>query len=182
MRPYAFGGLSLNGGGYVPLAGTVGTGLQLDTARLFGLAEFWSDDAAKQDTHTGHDIGIRTRGFYRLGRGWYAGAGVQWNRLDTSAYSKQAWHPVLGGGKDLISERFSMRAQLLYVLPGSDHINAVQGPEIGLWWPSPARRRHFFYRQSLGLYEFHQSAVPGNSGASEQSLAAFSEFTFMYRF
>jgi len=181
-HPYAYGGLSLESGGYSPAAGTVGAGLNIDATRAIAIAELWADNAHKQDSGTGHDVGIRARAFYPIKHGWYGGAGVQWNKLVTSIYSKQAWRPTFGGGKDVIRESFSGRAQLMYVLPGTDRINAVQGPEISLWVPSPATRAHILYRQTLGLYEFHQSAVPGDSGIQDRSIAAFSEFTVMYRF
>lgn len=181
-HPYAYGGLSLESGGYTPAAGTIGTGLNIESSHALALAEFWADNAHKQDSGTGHDIGARARAFYPIRRGWYAGAGVQWNKLATSIYSKQAWRPVFGGGNDIMREHLSLRAQLMYVLPGSDHINAVQGPELGFWLPSPATKAHLLYRQTLGLYEFHQSAVSGDPGTEDRSVAAFSEFTLMYRF
>jgi len=181
-HPYAYGGLSLESGGYTPAAGTIGTGLNLESTHALSLAEVWADNAHKQDSGTGHDVGARARAFYPIRRGWYAGAGVQWNKLATSIYSKQAWRPVFGGGKDLMRQSLSLRAQLLYVLPGCDHINAVQGPELSFWLPSPATKAHLLYRQVLGVYEFHQSAVPADPGTQDRSGAAFSEFTLMYRF
>lgn len=181
-HPYAYGGLALESGGYSPAAGTAGTGLSLDTTHVVALAELWADNAHKQDSGTGHDVGVRARAFYPIKQGWYLGAGAQWDKLITSIYSKQAWRPTFGGGRDVIRESFSLRGQVMYVLPGTDRINAVQGPEISLWLPSPATRSHILYRQTLGLYEFHQSAVPGDSGTQDRSIAAFSEFTVMYRF
>ena len=181
-HPYAYGGLSLESGGYTPAAGTVGTGLNLESSHALALAELWADNAHKQDSGTGHDIGARARAFYSIKQGWYAGAGAQWSKLATSIYSKQAWRPVFGGGKDVMRESLSLRAQVLYVLPGSDHINAVQGPELSFWLPSPVTHAHILYRQTLGVYEFHQSAVPGDPGTQDRSVAVFSEFTLVYRF
>ena len=60
---------------------------------------------------------------------WYVGGGASWSQLTTN-YSKQSWHPRVGGGRDWIREDFSLRGQVEYVLPGSDHQNAVQGPEF----------------------------------------------------
>lgn len=89
---------------------------------------------------------------------------------------------MFGGGKDLFRENFSLRGQILYVLPGTDHQNALQGPEISLWMPTPASSSHFFYRQTLGIYEFHQTLVPGNPGTNERYAATFLQFTAMCRF
>jgi len=182
FRPYTYGGLALNRGGYSPTAGTLGAGAETDTQHFLALAEAWFENAPKQDSGTGDEFGAKARGFLRTAKGWYFGGGAQWSKLDTIAYAKQAWRPSFGGGKDLAQEKFTMRAQVLYILPGTDHLNALQGPEIALWLPSPASKGHFFYRQTLGLYEFHQTSVPGNPGTTDRQMASFLDLTFMYRF
>jgi hypothetical protein len=182
-HPYAYGGLALSqGSGYSPAAGSAGAGLNIETNHLIDVTELSADNAHKEDSGTGHDLYFQARGFYRIRRGWYLGGGAQLNRLITDPYSKESWRPAFGGGKDLLHQDFSMRAQVLYIMPGTDHLNAVQGPEIGLWLPSPVTRSHFFYRQTLGLYEFHQTAVPGNSGTNVRGESAFVTCTVMYRF
>jgi len=70
----------------------------------------------------------------------------------------------------------------MYVLPGTDHLNAVQGPEIALWIPSPATKRHWFWRETIGIYQFHQTSLPGNSGTQDKSITSSVDFTVMYRF
>jgi hypothetical protein len=181
--PYIYGGLALSGGaGYSPAAGAVGGGLNIDSSRLILLAESSVQNAHKQDSGTGSELDLKGRAFLRASAGWYFGGGAQWSKLSTAIYDKQAWRPAFGGGRDLLRENFSMRAQILYVLPGSDHLNAVQGPEISLWMPSPASRSHLFYRQTLGIYGFHQTSVPGDSGVNQRYVATFLEFTAMYRF
>lgn len=182
-RPYAYGGLQMSkGSGYSPAAGSAGVGLNIDTNHAIALTEFSADNAHKQDSGTGHDLYFQARAFYRTSRGWYVGAGTQWNKLITDPYSKEAWRPAFGGGKDFMRENFSMRAQVMYILPGTDHLNAVQGPEIALWLPSPESRSHFFYRQTIGLYDFHQTSVPGNPGTNVRGESTFLNCTVMYRF
>jgi len=181
--PYICGGLALSrGAGYSPAAGTIGGGLNIDSTHLIVLAETSLQDAHKQDSGTGSELDLKGRAFFRTGSGWYFGGGAQWSKLSTAIYDKQAWRPVFGGGKDLFRESFSMRAQVLYVMPGNDHLNAVQGPEISLWLPSPASRSHFFYRQTLGIYGFHQTSVSGNPGVNQRYVASFLQFTALYRF
>jgi len=181
--PYVYGGLALSrGAGYAPAAGTLGGGLNIDSSHFIVLAETSVQNAHKQDSGTGTELDIIGRTFLRAAQNWYFGAGAQCSKLSTALYNKQAWRPAFGGGKDLFRENFSMRAQVLYVLPGGDHLNAVQGPEISLWMPSPASRSHLFYRQTLGIYEFHQTSLPRNSGVNPRYLANFLEFTTMYRF
>lgn len=182
-RPYVYGGLALsNGASYSPAAETIGGGLNIDSAHFIGLAESSFQNAHKQDSGTGNEVDLKGRAFFRTAPGWFFGGGAQWSKLSTIAYDKQAWRPVFGGGKDLFHENFSMRGQILYVLPGTDHQNALQGPEVSLWMPTPASRSHFFYRQTLGIYEFHETAVPGNPGTNERYAATFLQFTAMCRF
>lgn len=182
-RPYIYGGLALSrDAGYSPAAGTVGGGMDVESEHFVGVAEGSLQNAHKVDSSTGTETDLKSRLFLRISPGWFLGGGAQWSRLNTVAYAKQAWRPVFGGGKDVLREDFSMRAQVVYVLPGDDHLNAVQGPEISLWMPSPNTRRHFFYRQTFSIYEFHQTAVPGNIGTRDRNAAIFAQFTGMYRF
>jgi hypothetical protein len=183
LHPYIYGGLAVNeGASYSPASAMVGGGLDLESVHFIGLAEGSFQNAHKKDSGTGSETDVKGHVFVRTGRGWFLGGGAQWNKLGTIAYSKQAGRPLFGGGKDVFRENFSMRAQILYVLPGSDHLNAVQGPEINLWMPSPASRGHFFYRQTVGIYEFHQTSVPGNPGTDNRDAATFMQFTAMCRF
>jgi len=180
--PYAFGGLALSGGGYELLAGTTGAGINLENRRFMALAEGALDNAHKRDSGTGYDEFAKAQIVWRGPAGWYFGGGGEWNKLITDLYTKQAWHPTLGGGKDFIRPDFSCRLQAFYVLPGTDHLNAVQGPELTLWLPSPARKTHWLYREQVGIYEFHQTAVPGDPGTGNRSVARFADLMVQYRF
>jgi hypothetical protein len=183
LHPYLYGGLVFSdGASYSPASATVGGGLDIESGHFIGLAEGSFQNAQKNDSGTGTETDLKGRAFFRTSRGWFFGGGAQWSKLGTIAYTKEAGRPALGGGKDLFRENFSMRAQVLYVLPGTDHLNAVQGPEISLWMPSPASRSHFFYRQTVGIYEFHQTSVPGNPGTNDWNAATFMQFTAMCRF
>jgi hypothetical protein len=181
-RPYGFADLKLNGAGYKVFSQTLGVGLDFNTTRISGIAEVYGDNARKSDTGTGSTIGGAARAFYHVRRGWYVGAGAQWSKLDTSIYSKQAFRPTFGGGKDIFRSSLSARMQVMYILPGTDRLNAAQGPEFSLWFPSPAKNGHWFYRETLGVYEFHQTAVPGNSGDQNRGRTAFLSFGVVYRF
>jgi hypothetical protein len=141
-----------------------------------------ADNGHKLDSGTGHDTYLQVSTFLRFKRGWYGGGGAQWNKLTTDIYSKQAWRPAFGGGKDLFRDNFSVRTQVLYILPGTDRLNALQGPEISLWLPSPAEGRHLFYHQTVGIYGAHQTSVPGDPGTNVRYVSLFAGFTVMYRF
>jgi hypothetical protein len=179
---YLYGGLSLNGTGLSPVSGTAGAGLDLETNHMLAVAETWTNSAHKQDSGTGYEIGTQAQLFSRTARNWYFGAGARWSEVTTSIYSKQGWHPTFGGGKDFMRESFSARAQLMYVLPGTDHLNALQGPELSLRLPSPASPAHLFYREAIGIYEFNQASVPGDSGIHTRSFTSSVQFTVLYRY
>jgi hypothetical protein len=90
--------------------------------------------------------------------------------------------PVLASTlNDIFRSSLSARMQVMYILPGTDRLNAAQGPEFSLWFPSPAKNGHWFYRETLGVYEFHQTAVPGNSGDQNRGRTAFLSFGVVYR-
>jgi len=181
-RLYVDGGLSLMQGGYFPAAGSLGVGLNVEAPKFMVVAGASADNGHKLDSGTGHDAYVQARTFLRFKRGWYCGGGAQWNKLTTDVYSKQAWRPAFGGGKDLFRDDFSMRTQVLYVLPGTDRLNASQGPEISLWLPSPVANRHLFYHQTIGIYGAHQTSVSGDPGTNVRYLSVFAGFTVMYRF
>lgn len=192
-HPFIYAGIQLNGGGYAPLSQVVGAGLEHDAARFFSIAEFSYDNARKSNDGTvnnrnGHDRHASARFFYRLPAGYFVGAGYQWNQLTTTNYVKSASRPAFGGGKDWIRENFSARFQGIYVLPGSDRQNALQGPELQFWLPSPATRHHFFFRTKLGIYGFHDTVTDPTDRLltaqqmSRRSYATWVEYTLCVKF
>jgi len=81
-----------------------------------------------------------------------------------------------------------MRLGVDYVLPGTDHYNAVQGPLISFYMPSPSAKGHIFFRATQGIYEFHETVTePSNLTLTRQqigdrSVTSSGELTLMYRF
>jgi hypothetical protein len=192
-RPIVFGGPSLVGNGYQTLALDGGAGFLLNSSHLVSDFEGRYMNARKTDDNTvnnrkGHERFLVGRMFYRYRRGLYFGGGAQWSETSTTNYTKNGWRPTFGLGGDHFGEGYSMRWQALYILPGTDRANALQGPELQLWFPSPASRKHFFYRQTLGIYEFHTTVTdPTNAALTAQQIAqrhsaAFLDFTFGWRF
>jgi hypothetical protein len=192
-RPIVFGGPSLVGNGYQTVALNGGAGFLLNSSHLLADMEGRYMNARKTDDNTvnnqkGHERFLQSRLFYRYHRGLYFGGGAQWSETSTTNYRKQAWRPTFGLGGDHFGDGYSLRWQALYILPGTDRANAVQGPELQLWLPSPASRKHFFYRQTLGIYEFHTTVTdPTNATLTAQQIAqrhagAFLDFTFGWRF
>lgn len=187
-----FGGPSLVGNGYQAAALDGGVGLLLNSNHLLTDIEARYMNARKIDDNTtnnnkGHERYLQGRLFYQFHSSLYLGGGAQWSETSTTNYTKKAWRTAFGVGGD-IGEDHSMRWQTLYVLPGTDRSNGLQGPEIQLWFPSPASKRHLFYRQTLGIYEFHTTVTdPSNviltaEQIGERHSSAFLDFTFGWRF
>jgi len=192
-RPIVFAGPSLVGNGYKAVALDGGAGFLLNSTRVVSDFEGRYMNARKTNDNTvnnrkGHERYLQGRVFYRYHRGLYFGGGAQWSETSTTNYTKQGWRPTFGLGGDHFGQGYSMRWQGMYVLPGTDRANALQGPEFQLWLPSPASRKHFFYRQTLGIYEFHDTVTdPTNVSLTAQQIArrhsaAFLDFTFGWRF
>jgi len=192
-RPVLFGGPSLVGNGYQSIAANLGAALLLKSNKMIGDFEAFYMDAKKTNDATvenrkGHERFLQGRMFFPWRRGMYFGGGVQWSETATTNYTKKEWRPTFGAGQDYFAEDFSCRWQILYVTKGSDRSNAVQGPEIQLWLPSPASKSHFFYRQTAGVYEFHTTlSNPGNpvltsQQTSDRHAAVFVDFSFGWKF
>jgi hypothetical protein len=191
-HPYLVGGLQLQGGGYAPTAWAGGVGvnvefkhLVLDTSASYAAAHKVNDNTI--NNHSGHQRGLDGNVFYRFNK-LYLGGGASWSQLSTTNYAKQSWHPAVGVGRDWLREGFSMRGQVLYVMPGDDHLNGTQGPEFSLWLPSPAAAHHVFWRQTIGIYAFHETVTDPSDKVltaeqmSTRSVTGYVSFNLMYRF
>ena len=191
-RPYGVFGLSINGSGYQAVSGVMGGGLRLDSPRVLSGIEVRYGNARKVNdatinNHSGHERSAQARAFYKLGNGFYFGGGAQWSQTSTTNYSKQAWRPTFGVGKDVWRNTYSLRLQAMYILAGSDKINGTQGPEISLTYPSPASNHRFFIRSVLNVYRFHTTDTfsdPVTSAMQRDDHHVTGNLTFnvLYRF
>jgi hypothetical protein len=184
-HPYAYGG-------YAPTALAGGAGLDIELKHLVFDSKASYDTAHKVNdntvnNHSGHDRGLSGDAFYRFNK-LYVGGGASWTQLSTTNYSKQSWHPAFGMGRDWMRESFSLRGQVLYKLPGSDWQNATQGPELSVWFPSPSTAHHVFWRETIGIYSFHETVTDPSDKVltAEQtgtrSVTGGVSLTMMYRF
>jgi hypothetical protein len=202
-HPFVFAGPEGMGGGYAPFALLGGAGLRIDGTHFILDTSASYDNGHKTNDGTqpnpkGHDRGLAGSAYYRLASGWFLGAGARWSELSTTNYTKGAWRPTFGGGKDFFynshcaSEKcgsdFSMRLSADYVLTGTDWQNGSQGPLITVYIPSPAAKGHLFWRESVGIYRFHDTVTNRSDAAltrlqmGNRSFNSFAEFTVMYRF
>jgi hypothetical protein len=165
----------------------------LEASKLLGDVEAYYMNARKTNDNTldngsGHERFLEGRLFYPWRRNLYVGGGAQWSETSTTNYTKKQWRPTFGIGGDHFSNVTSFRWQILYITKGSDKSNAVQGPELQFWLPSPASKSHFIWRSTLGVYEFHATVTDPTDKAltaaqiRNRSHAAFLDFMFGWRF
>lgn len=192
-RPYVFFGPSLVGNGYQTFAANSGAGILLRSKVLVANFEASYMNARKTNdntinNHSGHERYLKGRVFYPWRQNLYFGGGAQWSQTSTTNYTKSAWRPTLGLGGDHFAEDLSARWQVMYITPGTDRSNALQGPEFQLWLPSPASRSHFIWRMSLGIYEFHTTVTDRSNKkltaaqVRDRHHAGFLDFAFGWRF
>lgn len=190
--PYVIAGFQLNGGGYSAVSQELGGGLDLELKHFLFIGSATYDNAHKTNDGTlnnrnGHDRMLEGKAFYRF-RPWYVGGGASWSQLATTNYTKESWRPKFGVGRDWFRESYSFRGELMYRLPGTDHQNAVQGPEFTLWFPSPATKHHVFFQQVVDIYTFHATITdPTNrlltaDQVSRRGVSTFVDWRLIYRF
>jgi hypothetical protein len=204
--PYLSVGPSFKGGlGYAEFAYRAEAGLNLEGTHLVFRALGAYDNGRKvndndQPNPKGHDRYLESAIYFRPARrGWsrqlYFGGGFRWNQLSTTNYTKGGSRYELGGGYDWFQRiceacrrDFSMRVTVDWITAGTDWQNGSHGPNMIFTMPSPREKRHWFWRESVGMYRFHTSITePGNVSLTRQQLAARSyggvvDTAVLYRF
>jgi len=173
-HPYLTLGTDFSGSsGYQPVSPFGSAGLSIDSEHFLLDLSGSYESTRKVNDNTGSNPKGRQRGLlgnasYRFSSQWFLGVGASWDQLSTTNYSKQNWHPRFGGGRDFFTRDcskdgcrhdFTARFSVAYVLRGSDWMNGVQGPTFALEMPSPSARRHFFFREGLQVYRFHNTVT-----------------------
>jgi hypothetical protein len=203
--PFLSLGPSLMGGGYGALAYRVEGGLNVEATHVVFRALAAYDNGHKvndgdQPNPKGHDRYLESALYFRPARpGWtrmfYFGGGYRWSQLSTTNYTKGGSRYEIGGGYDWFLRPceaclrdLSMRFSLDWVTAGTDWQNGSHGPNLKLTWPSPREKRHWFYRQQIGVYRFHETITePTNVPLtrlqrSHKSMDSFLDFGVIYRF
>lgn len=201
-HPYVGVSAELMGGGYAPLAAKGTIGFQVQSRWLSFDASAAYDNGHKSNDGTqpnpkGHDRYLATTAYLRLPSGWFVGPGARWSQLSSTNYTKSAWRPTFGGAKDFLTSdclkencvgQFNFRISADYVLPGNDWQNGSQGPSISFWFPSPSVRRHFYLRETIEVYRFHDTVTDRTDLAltreqqRNHSHDSFAEFALIFRF
>lgn len=170
---------------------------------------------ATEYNNKGHDRYINSFLAFKHSNSYF-GVGPRWSQLSTTNYTKglNVIEAAKNGdfrvqavvGHDVVGNFFSFRGQVNYVFPPfhesvsypststspasicSGCGNGLQGPELSLFFPSPASKGHFIYRMTLALYEFHTTVTdPTNAQLTraqdtDRHLTASTTFLLMYRF
>jgi hypothetical protein len=211
-HPYLLFGPALGGGGYRPLALRVETGLNVESRHwvMKALAAYDNDrktDDGTQPNPKGHDRYLDGGIYFRpswlpsqlafLGTPdrWFFGGGYRWSQLSTTNYTKGGSRPQFGGGRDFVMRScslcrrdFSMRVAVDYFTAGTDWQNGSHGAEVTLTFPRPRENRHWFWREQIEIYRYHQSVTdPTNIALTREQLSnkgvdSASNFGIFYRF
>jgi len=170
-HPYLSFGPSLMEDGYAPLAYRTEVGIDMESSHAIVSALGAYDNGHKSDdgdqpNPKGHDRYLGADAYFRSSRGWFVGMGWRWSQLSTTNYTKGGNRPEFGGGYDWIVRScdgcrrdFSMRINIDWVTSGTDWQNGSHGPNTTLTFPSPREKRHWFWRQMIGVYRFHQTVT-----------------------
>lgn len=215
-RPYVAGGLSLMPAGYAAAAWRIQGGLYWTAPHALADVFAAYDNGTKENDGTvdnikGHDRYLHGFLFYKQGN-TYFGGGATWNQLSTTNYDKGIsnpisalatgdFHPAFGGGHDWLGTQGSLRAQAVYLLPPPHESvsypgqatcwgcgNGVQGVQFSLFFPSPARSGHWFFRIEDFIGEYHDTITDPtniplrNSEDSSRHVMDTVDFMLMYRF
>ncbi|MFZ1006152.1 MAG: hypothetical protein WAN65_04915 [Candidatus Sulfotelmatobacter sp.] len=209
-HPYLSLGPALGGGGYRPFALRAEGGINIESRHwvMIALAAYDNDrktDDGDQPNPKGHDRYLNGAIYFRpsqlqatipfLGDHWFFGAGYRWSQLSTTNYVKGGNRPQIGGGYDLAlrpcslcHRDFSVRLGVDWVMAGNDWQNGSHGPEATITFPTPSEKRHWFWRQRLGIYRFHESVTePTNQPltrlqSSQKYMDSNADFSLIYRF
>ena len=161
IRPYVGGGFGLPGMGFK--SSYVGdVGVDLTVRRLLVEVEAGADTGNKEDTGNGYTF--RTHGLLmvRSTRPWLFGGGIHYSEVTTSVYQKHNRWPILAA----MYEKDSWRANLEYLLPGSDSRYNLTGPLLDL---RIRLRGGLYWRQRLGAFVYRNpfEANPSYHSGSE---------------
>ena len=199
-HPYICIGPALMGGGYAPLAYRAEAGIDLESTHAVVRALGAYDNGHKTDdgdqpNPNGHDRYLEGASYFRVRAGWFFGMGWRWSQLSTTNYTKGGSRPEFGGGYDWslgscdgCRRDFSMRVNVDWVTAGTDWQNGSHGPDTTLTFPSPREKRHWFWKQTIGVYRFHQTVTePTNLPLvqfqrSKKDFDSTVDFGLVYRF
>lgn len=188
--PYLSVGPSLMGGmGYAEFAYRAEAGVNLEGTHLVFRALGAYDNGRKVDDNDqpnpkGHDRHLEGAIYFRPALpGWsrqlFFGGGFRWNQLSTTNYTKGGSRYQLGGGYDWFQRLCeacrrdaSMRVTVDWITAGTDWQNGSHGPIVTLTIPSPREKRHWFWRESVGVFIFHTSVTEsGNVSLTREQRA-----------
>ena len=186
-RPFVYGGLGLNGGGYAPVVGKIGSGLRIDNTHLIWAASAAYDNSHKSNDNTlnnanGHERSLGIFDLLPLHQCLVCGWRRQLEpacRPPTTPNRTSTLRLVAGRitfhkecvGKTCASD-WSFRLQVDYKLKGAEHVDAkgcsvpngqctneLAGPMISSITLAGSITGHLFWRETVGIYSFHDTVT-----------------------
>lgn len=167
-HPYVSAGVALFPSGYQPAGWEAAGGLMLDQTHFVFDSFAGYDNGRKENdggpvNPKGHDRMLRGFSALKFGNS-YIGAGVRWEELSTTNYTKINYHPLLGVGHDFSA---SIRVQAAYAFKAQHELvrypnapscyncgNESKGVDVTLWAPLHS---HFFCRMDMFIFSFHNN-------------------------
>jgi hypothetical protein len=152
--PYAAAGIGANNIGYTNPDFQLRGGVEREAMRYLTYGEAQFDTANKMDTGNGYELGFRGLGFARKlvadEMALYAGGGIGYSRLHTSAYQKSAVYPILGAGAEVT---YGLRLEVQYAFAGTDEWNHTRKLTIkSKWWLHPK----WYLEPAIGVYFYNE--------------------------
>jgi hypothetical protein len=174
-HPYISFGPSLMPAGYAPLAYRAEAGIDVESTHFMLHALGAYDNGRKdndndQPNPNGHDRYLEGAAYFRASSHWFVGGGWRWDELSTTNYFKSGSRPEFGGGYDwFVPGTFSMRIDAEWLTAGNDWQNGSHGPNVTVTFPAPSEKHHIFWRQSVGIYSFHETVTDPTNLALTQA-------------
>jgi hypothetical protein len=154
VHVFVAGGPILNGSGFASVGVTVDAGVIVDASHFFSYSEAGYERGGRLNDNAdassaGHTRLLANQTLARVGD-WYAGVGVDWNKLYTLDHNWSSVHPKATVGREFYSG-YVNKVLVSYVAPGTDWADGLQGFEAQGWWTG----KHIFLRMTLGSYRYH---------------------------
>jgi hypothetical protein len=146
-------------------------GVDLLHKKLLVEVEGGGDTADASRGSDGHTFRLHGLAFYRIASRWRLGAGVHFSEFSSSTYKKRDLWPTVAA----MYEHDWLRANIQYLLPGTNHDYRETGPLVDLRFHLI---KNFYFRQRSALL-FYRDALespPGRHVGSELTFGVLYEF------
>jgi hypothetical protein len=173
-RPYAGGGVLLNGDDYRKFAAKAEVGLDMEKRKWILQVGIAVQNSRLVSSHDGHIESGNGLLAYRFRGNLSFGGGIRWNRVVSDHNRYDGLRPQIDLGRDILLANFSMRWEAIFLPSALNRSNDRLGGGVRIWIPSPTTNHHLFSRFSTIINE-----LPFLPGAAHRQTV--SEFAVLWR-